>query len=186
MSISIHSVQNFQLNDEREGILQFYKDKNAFSFNTSAGSDDPKIVLQKGRPYWITLYNSTENFFGISFNKLRILLSYIALYSCQTGECVGKLNVEGSLDNARWYEVCQYRGESSNFKGQYGSFPCKSPKTYSHFRLKMAETNDNGEWKFPIYYIEFFGKVFLSVITNNCERSKINKLLVFIIALSNS
>ena len=134
MKVSGRSLKSFPLNNERKGILQYYRGSNLLNFNATDGGIGASSVLDASS-YWKTS-NKSDSYFSVSLKNMRIHLTHVALLSCYSVDCINNLKIKGSIGNGQWFDVCKYEGGYKTFYNQTGSFSCKNTRAYESFNLK--------------------------------------------------
>ena len=96
---------------------------------------------------------------------------------------IKNFTLQGSNSTDNFVDIYKHDGTHLTY-GVPNVFNCQNIETYNHFRIKMLETTDYGDWYFIICAVEFFGFVSDLSLYPTCFHKRyhgINNLVFFII-----
>ena len=160
-----------------QGIFQknIYKDP---SFVTAKGSsysegrtNEKTIFDLDDGDYWSSAEKSGQ-YITLTFNKIHFQLKSLTLLRCMAYNCIYKFDVLGSNDNSFYQTACQISTAKNYFMGEPNNIECLSPFPYKYYRLKSTASTSDGNPVFLIYFLEFFGYIYI-YDQNFTQKSKI-------------
>ena len=166
--------------DKYIGVLQknYFREPGFASFKGSTFRSDycsnETIVVENDTSKLWESASESNSYFIVSFSNRVLRLSHISMLSCIGRDCAYSLDVYGSNKGSVWELACTIRVEKTFFKGSVNNAECKSSYSYQKYKLVQNGTGENGNYYFPIYYLELFGDLYYKepIIISRCSCRK--------------
>ena len=185
-------TRRYKPRDIYQGVIQknYFREPDFASFKGSSYINEnvmnETVIVENNKKLWES-NDDKDSSFIISFKRHVLKLTHISMLTCYGHDCAHNIDIYGSNLGTTWELACSIREEGAHFRQNVSNAACRSSYSYQMYKLQQYETNKNGNYKFPIYYLELFGDLYYkdSKFISQCfhKQHSIEHFLLFVFLL---